>query len=313
LPESANDIIGKTIEEIRFPHELGLDWKDAVQSVFETSRPTKKELSIKVGEDNRHFDCTFTPEEASDGSVATVLAISRDVTELVAVRRSLERALADREVLIRDVHHRVKNNLFLLSSLLYLEREKLTKLLDNPGPAVRSINTIMSRIQVISSIYTYLYESAGEADSICADSFLSGLLELIERAYPERDVDLRLSSEPLRLSVDVAVPLGLVVNEILTNVFKHAFTDTEDGSVSIELMETDGQSAVLTIADNGVGMDTEVQSDGAGIGSELVKALVEQIQGDLRVEASNGTRIRIDFRTILDGSGEEPDGDSSHS
>lgn len=291
---SPEEYMGKTNQELGFPKKLCDFWDHHLRRAFKTGERQSTEFTIEDNDGRiRHFDWTLTPEQSKGKN--TVLAVARDITDLINARDRLEKALADREVLIKDVHHRVKNNLFLLVGLLMMERKKLTRILDNPEPAVESLNKVMSRIQIISEIYRYLYETSGQAELLETPKFLKGLTDLIQKAYKERKIKLTVESENIMLPVNTAIPLGLIINEAITNSFKHAFPDGKKGNISVEFKKGEEQTAILRITDDGVGFSDNQEQDPESVGRSLITTLTEQIDGSLNLLSENGTRITITF------------------
>jgi two-component sensor histidine kinase len=289
------DYIGKSNRELGFDAEICEEWESQIQKTIDTGETQYSQFSLKDKEGRtRHFDWVMVPEWNDKGDVVTVLSLARDVTDRVSTQESLQRAVHDREVLIRDVHHRVKNNLFMLSGLLEMERQKLTERLDDPTPITESFKTVNQRIQVISSIYTYLYQSMGTAQSVQANSYVEGLAELLRSAYSDRPVELAVRADGVSLEVDTAIALGLVVNEAIANAYKYAFPKGKEGSINIELRKQDGQVALI-VSDDGVGMDASEAKESPGLGLTLIDMLSQQLGGSLDIDGVEGTTIRLDF------------------
>jgi two-component sensor histidine kinase len=221
------------------------------------------------------------------GPSFVVLAILCGWAVMLLIRQERNRlalgdALDRNRVLLQEIHHRVKNNLQQVASLVRLQQ----------APAAMK-EDLTRRIAAMSAVHQHIYES-GQYGIIDSEAYLARMLTgLRETAPPHVTLDWRLA--PLRLSPDQAVPLGLIVNEVVSNAFKHAFPDGRAGSVTVALERPlEGDEAVLTIADNGVGM-AETPSGGQGLGTRLIAGLAQQLDGKTSVTRGEGVRFELRF------------------
>lgn len=199
-----------------------------------------------------------------------------------ANRRELEVALGQNRVLFQEIHHRVKNNLQQVMSLIRLQQAP---------PAMKE--DLTRRISAMSAVHQHIYES-DQFGVLDAEAYLARVLNgLSESAPPGVTLDWKLA--PLQLSPDQALPLGMIVNEIVSNAFKHAFPDGRPGKVEIALQRPlEGNEAVLIATDNGVGM-TETPAGGMGLGTRLISGLAQQLGGQVNVSREAGVRIELRF------------------
>ncbi len=197
-------------------------------------------------------------------------------------RAELQVALEQNRMLFQEIHHRVKNNLQQVSALIRLQQ----------APAGMK-EDLIRRIAAMSAVHQHIYES-DQFGVLDAEAYLAKLLAgLRESAPPKVDLDWRLA--PLRLSPDEALPLGLVVNEVILNAFKHGFPNGRAGRVTVTLERPlKGNDAVLTIIDNGVGM-SETPSGGVGLGTRLIAGLTQQLQGKQAITRDNGVKFELTF------------------
>lgn len=222
---------------------------------------------------------------------------------LFAEVSALKQELAERDTLIRDVHHRVKNNLFLLIGLLSFERRTLEHELADPAPALRAIDRVVSRIHVVSSIYSHLYEIEPSAREISARAFLERLARLVSVSETERSVEIIADICDVYLPVHAALPVGLIVNEALSNSYKHAFPDGRPGTIALRLRQIEHGRARLILSDDGVGKlpsddqasATDLEPKGVHMGMRLIETLVQQLGGTLHTPVSEGTTIEVEF------------------
>jgi two-component system, sensor histidine kinase PdtaS len=213
--------------------------------------------------------------------VAWLLAVLRREEES---RARLAAALEKNRLLFREIHHRVKNNMQAISSLVQL----------HPLPP-EAKEDLVHRIAAMGAIHEQAYRSDEYAD-VSVSEYLTTLIASVKEAYG-RDIEVETDLAPVTVSRDLAMPLGLVVNEVMSNTFKHAFPDERPGKVTVELRSLAEDRAELTIADNGVGFDSTEGSD--GIGSRLIKGFIAQLGGDSETTANeNGTRFAMRFPSL---------------
>jgi two-component sensor histidine kinase len=211
-----------------------------------------------------------------------------EAIERVRVLRELRSAVADKERLLRELQHRVKNNLQTVTSLVRLQERR-----SGSAEAKRELRSVGRRIGTLSLVYEKLY-AAGEVERVDLGTYLgelgAGLLRLHAGEAP--GVHLRTEVESLVVPVDKAVPLGLVANEFVTNSFKYAFRG-EPGTIGLELARAGAGKARLRLWDDGRGMAREPEA--AGTGLPLIEGFVRQIGGTAAWEVEGGTRLTIEF------------------
>jgi len=200
-------------------------------------------------------------------------------------RVQLEAALAQNRVLFQEIHHRVKNNLQQVMSLIRLQQ----------APAAMK-EDLTRRIAAMSAVHQHIYES-DQFGVVDAEAYLARVLTGLRDSAPP-GVILDWTLAPLQLSPDQALPLGLIVNEIVSNAFKHGFPDGRPGSVRITLEQpVDSTEAVLAVADNGVGM-AETPAGGMGLGTRLITGLAQQLGGRTNIIRGNGVRVELRFPVV---------------
>jgi two-component sensor histidine kinase len=203
--------------------------------------------------------------------------------------------LREKEWLLREVHHRVKNNLQIVMSLLssqaaYLEDEK----------ALLAIQESQNRIHAISLSHQKLYLSEKIA-LIDMASYIREVVEYLHDSLQMQDqVRFHFSVEPIELNGALAVPLGLIINEAVTNSLKYAFPAGRQGQVSVDLRHSDPLSCLLTIADDGIGLPPDFDlSRSRSLGMNLMKGLSKQLDGSLKIESTHGLTIQVRFKSAL--------------
>jgi two-component sensor histidine kinase len=226
------------------------------------------------------------------------MGILRDITERKEYEQNLENALGEKEILIRDIHHRVKNNLLLIIDFLTLELESLKKKHDVASEVENSFENMISRIHILATVYSQLYQSDRSVEEVECEPFFCGLLEQIRNIYPEElHVTIEQSIEQgVTLPMKTMIPLGLITNEILSNSFKYAFDPGEKGNILVILgRKNDG--VVLTISDRGKGFSEPPERiKDRSLGLRLIDAFTLQVGGELTVDTENGVTYTIIIR-----------------
>lgn len=199
------------------------------------------------------------------------------------ILKRLQVAVDQNQVLFREIHHRVKNNLQSVSSLVRLQPI---------APEIKE--EMVRRIEAMSAVHEHIYRS-DTFDSVAVKDYLHTLIEGLRRSYSsEAEVSERL--ENLTVDKDAAMPLGLIVNEVVSNAFKHAFPEGRRGAISIVLEAVGPNLGKLTIKDNGVGFDPSKQT--RGMGRRLIVGLTQQLQGESSFVSEGGSLFTLTFPTV---------------
>ena len=203
---------------------------------------------------------------------------------------SLRKSLDEKELLIKEIHHRVKNHLNLLQSLLASQMANVDDTLSKGY-----LTDARHRVKSISMIHQML-QGSGSASRIDASRYIRDLVTLIFGNYAPgaSPVRLRMEAEPAMLDVDTLVPVGLIVNELVSNTMKYAFA--AEGELFVSLRNTGGSAYELLVRDNGIGLPPEVDFNSTkSLGLLIVRSLVRQIKGDIAISRDGGTEFRISF------------------
>lgn len=196
---------------------------------------------------------------------------------------------AENELLLKEIHHRVKNNLEVVSSLLALQSSQI----DDAGTR-EAMQEGQNRVHSIGIVHQKLYQGTNLGAVEMKDYFLDLGESILDSFGAEDRVKIELAMEKLNLDVDTAVPLGLIVNELLTNTLKYAFPKGQNGNVRIRLEKRDDGILHLEVSDNGIGKLNITH--GTGFGGQLISLLTQQLGGEMREEVKNGTSIFFDFK-----------------
>lgn len=226
-------------------------------------------------------------------SVANVFATA---IERKQAEDKLMNSLQEKEILLKEIHHRVKNNLLVVSNLLEFQSDYTDNL-----EVIELLSDSQQRIQSMALIHEKLYKSTG-IDCINFGDYLNDLVEQLFASYSTEahQVELELDIEPVELNLETANPCSLIVNELISNAFKHAFVDNRPGKLGLELHQDDNANITLIVRDNGVGISDKIDIRHVeSLGMELVWTLTEQIEGNLEVvDIREGTEFKLTFSEL---------------
>ncbi len=228
-----------------------------------------------------------------DGKPEAIQGIGRDVTERKRAELRIETSLHEKEVLLQEIHHRVKNNMQIIISLLRLQSKDVKDKRD-----LELFRMSQERIYSMALIHEKLYRSRDFTRVNFAQYFESFIIHILHTYNVDSNkIKYNLDVKEIKADINAAIPLGLIFNELVSNVFKHAFPDGRQGEVLIKLRrDKKKKKSVLTIKDNGVGIPDELDVENPKtLGLQLVKDLVVQINGDIRIKKKPGTEIKIIF------------------
>jgi len=211
----------------------------------------------------------------------------------------LSELLTEKEWLLKEIHHRVKNNFHIVASLLEVQSSYLKN-----KEALSAIKESQHRIHSMSIIHQKLYQSE-TLSTIHMPEYIYELVEYLRESYAIREnIGFSLQIENIELNHASAITLGLILNEAITNAIKYAFAKTKDGKISISLTHISESQVLLSIADNGRGLPVDFDSKiGASMGMELLQGLTDDLGGSFNIETNNGTHINVifDYKPITAG------------
>lgn len=206
----------------------------------------------------------------------------------------LKKSLEEKDVLLREVHHRVKNNMQIISSILSMQSRSIE------DPRLQEIlQESQNRIRSMALIHENLYNHKSLAN-IMFSTYVKSLCGNIARTYANQQayVQFDYKMDDAYLPMDIAIPCGLIINELISNSFKYAFVNQPNGVISILFENKQDNSYALTVADNGSGIPPEVNINKTkSLGMKIIRKLVQQIDGELQTDFSNGTKFTIIFNT----------------
>jgi PAS domain S-box-containing protein len=274
-------LVGPTLYEQNRPFLEGALQGKA--QTFERSIPRPN------GEGVRHSLAHYLPDVV-DGEVRGLYVLVHDVSEITENRQRLAQSLQEREIMLQEIHHRVKNNLQVVSSLLNLQLRRIA-----PGAARDALEDCQRRVTTIALIHEQLYQ-AGDFSRVGFREYVRQLVSNVFRtAAPSANLQLELSIDELALDVGLAIPCALVINELVTNALKHAFQGRSAGRLRVGMCRR-GTALELEVKDDGVGLPDGVEIHQAtSMGLLVVRTLAEQLGATLQVDGSSGTTFRLTF------------------
>ncbi|HAH51957.1 MAG TPA: hypothetical protein DCL80_12155 [Balneola sp.] len=241
------------------------------------------------------IDCVWynTVVKNSSGEITTVMSLVEDITEKKKSEEIIENSLKEKTTLLSEIHHRVKNNLAIVSGLLQLQKnevkdEKVTAAFE------QSINRIIS----IAMVHELMYKSP-ELSSVNIHTYLDMLIPAIAAAMNDhnRNIEFKIEIDEYKLNINQAIPIGLLLNELITNSFKYAFQDQNDGYIKIELSSSE-QSVTILYEDNGSGFGEESNFDKPkNLGLNLIHTQLQQLDATYKVDTENKFKLEFTFES----------------
>ncbi len=262
----------------------------AKEAIFEVNQRRKDGTLLPVEITGKFFEI--------DGELRS-LAIARDITERKAAEERIKRSLREKNVLMHEIHHRVKNNLQVVSSLLSMQARTTRS-----KEAIDVLSKSQSRLNTMALIHTQLYES-GDLSELNMEEFVGTLSEELFRSYPVNDTRIAriVNVTDRKFPVSVGVYVGLIINELLSNALQHAFGGGKEGKIEVSLTASDSGRVNLRVSDDGVGLPPGFDIDKTrSLGLHLVKILLEdQLQGEIEVISDGGVTFNMAFDIECNG------------
>jgi two-component sensor histidine kinase len=279
----------------RFPPLLPL-WKAGIRSTLSVPLFSKQEVAGCLHLQSTRLEAYTERDLKLAERVGHQIAGALVNAELFAERKRAEEqvkaSLAEKEVLLKEIHHRVKNNLQVISSLLKLQSQHL-----DDKQAEEIFKECQNRVKSMALVHEKLYQSRDLAKIDFAE-YVRNLVAHVFRSYPTSlgNVGLKVNVDTISFSIDLAIPLGLLINELVSNCLKHAFPDERKGEIRVDLHPDGRGQYVLTVSDNGVGFPGDVDfRNTETLGLQLVNTLTGQLDGAVEILRNGGTEFRITF------------------
>ncbi len=278
-------LVSENREKIAAYHKMDTDMGETLKIA-----PKNYEVQTDINGNIRDFFATFDFIPGTKKSLISLI----DITDRKRAERLLNTSLKEKELLLREIHHRVKNSLQIISSLLSLQASEI----DDKG-IVEKYKESENRIHTIALIHESLYQST-DISNINFKDYIEILIEDIIHSYHVNTDQISTSTEigDFELGIETAIPAGLIINELVSNALKHAFKEYDKGEIKVSLVKDD-DIFTLIVQDNGVGLKGGFDQENIStLGLQLVNGLVNQLDGKIIIEVDGGTVFKIMFREL---------------
>jgi len=246
-----------------------------------------RELADTLEQARKYREAQKRAEDLSEMNKELTAEVGRRQEAEAAIRVSLQ----EKEVLLKEIHHRVKNNLQIISSLLHLQSGYI-----EDERTLQMFKESQSRIQSMALIHEKLYQSEDLA-RVDFSEYMDSLVSFLTRSYGSGGVGVSLDVAPVFLSLDTSIPCGLIVSELVSNSFKYAFPEGHSGDIYVRLKPIDDEHYELCVGDTGIGFPEDVDfRETESLGLQLVTTLANQLDGEIELDRKKGTEFRIRFR-----------------
>ncbi|MEQ8577728.1 MAG: PAS domain S-box protein [Balneola sp.] len=285
--ENEEDFLGVTYDKLVDPTQ-----SKRILDLFSKSLEGES-IQFEFTKDEKHFLSSFIPITGGKSEIQKVMGITQDITERKKSEEIIENSLKEKTTLLSEIHHRVKNNLAIVSGLLQLQKnevkdEKVTAAFE------QSINRIIS----IAMVHELMYKSP-ELSSINIHTYLDMLVPAISAAMNDqnRNIEFVIEIDEYKLNINQAIPIGLLLNELITNSFKYAFQDQEEGIIKISL-NAKGEIVTVLYEDNGSGFGDDSNFDKPkNLGLNLIHTQLQQLEATYTVDTTDKFKLEFTFKS----------------
>jgi PAS domain S-box-containing protein len=289
--DEIKDAHGKTISDLTFNSEGNKIAEECISTrqskVFESRIPRKDGSMIWTS-------CTLTPIFHETGKLKKIVVINTNITLRKKMEEQIRDSLEEKGLLLKEIHHRVKNNLQIIISLFNLQTHYISD-----STSLEALKEGQDRIKSMALIHERFYQAEGTS-KIDFDEYIKRLTENLFISFnrsPDK-IRLILDTEHISLDIDTAVPCGLIINELVSNALKHAFEGRDKGTLKISFRQPQNDSIRLVVEDDGIGLPPGFDMENSdSLGMQLMNALTSQLEGTLSLLNGNGTTFILEFKT----------------
>jgi PAS domain S-box-containing protein len=286
------ELLGKSLMTLAPKMKMNLEVLSAFKDII-IGKEVELDLVNRKNGEKKTVIAHYSPlrdEEKIEG----VVVVLEDITELKNRENTLNKSLEEKEMLLKEIHHRVKNNLMIISSLLNLQSSYIK---DKASQDV--FKESQNRARSMALIHERLYQSTDLKRIDFGDYITSLANELFHTYVADPNlIKLKIYVDDIFLDINTSIPLGLIVNELITNSLKHAFPDGKMGEINIEFHKKDTHYE-FTVKDNGIGFPEDIDYQNTdSLGLQMVTSLTDQIDGEIELDGNNGTKFKITFKEL---------------
>ena len=291
------EILGKKFLPMSFDQKLQHDSEQIIRNAISGETVTGIETILKR-KDEKEIDVSMTlsPLCDTDRKVIGLSGIFRDITEKKQAQEQIENSLKEKEVMLREIHHRVKNNMQIISSLLRLQSGYIKE-----KKYIDMYKDSQNRIATMSLIHEKLYQSK-DLSRIDLGGYIKELVNGLFISYDMNPgkIRVKIDVENVSMGINSAIPCGLIINELISNSLKYAFPDGREGEIRISLLSTGNNNFELIAGDNGVGLPVDMElKKTESWGMRMVAILIEnQLHGEFTINRERGTEYNIKFKEV---------------
>ena len=285
----SKNIIGKGVNDLHVYENINTiiaeTWTEKHSRIFESH------LKSENGND-RWISSTLTPIFDDNHTLRKLLFVDTDITESKKMENQIVASLKEKDLLLKEIHHRVKNNLQIIISLLNLQTGYI-----KDEETLKAVREGQNRVRSMALVHEKFYQS-DELGEIDFNEYTEKLCHFLKQSYAEQDapVSITVNANGIGFDMDTAMPCGLLITEIVSNALKYAFPNGREGFITIEFKKMPDKKVMMTISDNGIGLpDDFVIEKSESLGMQLIIALTSQLDGELNFSGGSGTKFSITF------------------
>jgi two-component sensor histidine kinase/PAS domain-containing protein len=263
----------------------------AVKRNMQTGESYELDLELaRMERPRRWITARSETKRNAQGQIIGLYGTAQDITERKQAEENIINSLKEKENLLKEIHHRVKNNLQIISSLLYLQSKKVTD-----TRSLEVFNESQNRIRSMVMIHEQLYKS-GDLANINFEKYIHDMASSLALLYGSKPVTYNIHAAGVYLGVNQAIPCGLMINELVSNALKHAFPPGKQGQIDIDFITDKSNYLTLTVKDNGAGFPKNLDfRHTTSLGLQIINKLVEQLGGTIELQSDAGTEFKIRF------------------
>jgi PAS domain S-box-containing protein len=289
---TSEEVTGKTLHFLSGPKTDEEELKRLRESMNKWEICEVEFINYKKDGTEFWINTSMVPVADKSGGYSHWVAIGRDISDQKKYEQDLQTSIQEKEVLLSEIHHRVKNNLAVISGMMQLQAFDET----NQEVQMRLYDSIF-RIQSMATIHEILYQTDNFSQLLFSEIIEKLVKSVHDTLQSGKEIDLNIDKKPIELNINQAIPCSLIINEVITNIYKHAFRGREKGEIFVNIYEKDERIS-LNIRDNGIGLPEGFEPENTGtLGMQIIRILTRQLEGEFSLTSDeNGTKFSLTFK-----------------